>query len=460
MKDFFEPKSIAVIGASRDETKGGNVVLRNLICAGFKGKIFPINPKSGEILGLKCYENVLKVKEAINLGIIVVPRDRVCEALNDCGKKGIKSIIIVAGGISKFDEEGKKVWEEIKAIKETYGIRIMGPNSIGVINTSVNLCTSIVDFSETTFKKGNVAFFGQTGLFMSGPIKWAMETENIGISKVASIGNNIDIDEVDVLNYLSEDINTDVICMYVEGIKDGKKFYEVIKKVTSTKKVIVLKAGRTDLGARAVASHTGSMASDDRIFDSICRQTSMVRVFDYEALYRFGKGLSICPIPMGKKVGVISITGLGCSMSSDLVDEHNLILSQLKESTIEKLYTIFPQWDSPKNPVDLWSAIEKSGGEKAYTSSIQFLLEDENVDILLVILVAIKESKFPIRETIQKMRKKFLHKPIIFAFMKGQREMVFDMKCEAETGGAPVFFSINEAFEFIEALCKFERHSN
>jgi len=281
---FFNPKSIAIIGASENPNKGGNIVIQNLFEFGYGGKIYPINPKGGKILGLDIYDSVLSVPDDIELAMIVIPRELVPNAIDECGRKGIGGIIISTAGFSDSGEDvGRGLEGEVTQIARKYGVRIMGPNSIGTINVKNGFATSITTLDKPS--PGRVSFFGQTGMFASGFFRWITSSQNFAIAKVACLGNKSDIDEGDVLEFLGRDPETDVVGLYFEGVKDGRKFLEIAKGVTKKKPVVVLKSGRTERGKKAISSHTGSLAGIDEVYDGVFAKTGVVRVPDFDHFY-------------------------------------------------------------------------------------------------------------------------------------------------------------------------------
>ncbi|MCE5212177.1 MAG: acetate--CoA ligase family protein, partial [Deltaproteobacteria bacterium] len=280
---FFHPASIAVIGASRSPGKGGNIILRNLQKAGFRGAIHPINPTVKEILGMRSYARVCDVPMPVDLAMIVIPKTAVPEALQDCEAKGVTNIILSTGG---YSDAGKAGAEEQKVIIEQArkaGIRVMGPNSIGTLNPSAGMATSIVGLEP--IKAGGVSIIGQSGVFSSGWARWIADTKPFGVAKVACIGNKGDINESDLLEYLTDDSATLTVGMYLEGIVDGRRFIRAADNICTRKPVVVMKAGRSEAGAAAVASHTGSLAGSDAVFDAVCRRTGLVRTHNPEAFF-------------------------------------------------------------------------------------------------------------------------------------------------------------------------------
>ncbi|MGD0168535.1 MAG: acetate--CoA ligase family protein, partial [Smithella sp.] len=359
---FFNPASIAVIGASRRPGKGGNIILRNLQKAGFKGAIHPINPTVREILGMPSYARVSDVPTPVDLAMIVIPKAAVPEALKDCEAKGVTNIILTTGGYSDMGETGAKEQKVIIEQARRLGIRIMGPNSIGTLNPSVGMATSIVGLDP--IKVGGVSIIGQSGVFLAGWARWIADTKPFGLAKVACIGNKGDINESDLLEYLTDDTATFTIGMYLEGVVDGWRFIRAADMTCKRKPVVVMKAGHSEAGAAAVASHTGSLAGSDAVFDAVCRRTGLVRTYNSEAFFDTLSAFEKLPLPRGNRMGVFSITGMGCVAATDAAEEYGIVLPELSPVTLKKLGEVMPSWAPVRNPIDTWSAIEQHGSKK------------------------------------------------------------------------------------------------
>ncbi len=440
---FFNPKSMAVIGASENPRKGGNIVIRNLLDFGYGGKIYPVNPKAaaagGEILGFTAYDSIASIPEGPELAMIVIPRDLVPEAVAQCGEAGVKGIIISTAGFSDSGEEvGVNLEAEIKKSIEKYNLRIMGPNSIGTINVKDSFVTSITTLDKPK-KRGSVSFFGQTGMFASGFFRWITSSQNFSIAKVACLGNKADIDECDVLEYLGRDPETDVVGIYFEGVRDGRRFIDTAREVTRKKPVVVLKSGRTETGARAISSHTGTLAGSDKIYDGVFEASGLVRVEDFDHFYDALKAFSYVPLPKGNRLGVISITGVGCVLTADYAGAHGLVIPSLSDSLKSEMREVFPDWASVGNPVDMWFAIENVGPKKAYEALTRKLAADDRFDLILVIFTLIPESDFNAAEVISKIRDENPDKVFLTCFMAGELSMYRRWYSEFEEKKIPVF---------------------
>jgi acyl-CoA synthetase (NDP forming) len=343
-ESLFTPKGIAVVG-SASPGKLGNVITNRLLEGGFE-KVFPINPKAMGVGERKGYSSVCDVPEEVDLAILACPVAVVPSAMEDCGKGGIKAAVIITSG---FRESGNiEAEKETLAVARKYGIRFVGPNCAGLLNTHYNLIGTL----ETTPQKGNVAFISQSGSMGGVFMGWAKE-QGLGISKFVSFGNSLDWKAIDYLNYLKDDKETDVIALYLEEIQDGHKFMEVMKEVTKVKPVVVIKAGRTKAGSRATISHTGSMAGEDRINDAAMKECGAIRVYTVSEMFSLCKALSTMKLVEGKRIMLVTNSGGPAIMACDQGEDLKLDIKPLSEETQEKLKTYLPPHASLNNPIDL-----------------------------------------------------------------------------------------------------------
>ncbi|HNY66325.1 MAG TPA: acetate--CoA ligase family protein [Deltaproteobacteria bacterium] len=417
---FFSPSSLALIGASKSPGKGGNIILRNLLKAGFKGAIHPINPTAGEILGMKAYPRVSDVPGHVDLAMIVIPKASVPEAIRDCAAKGVTNVILSTGGYSDMGEAG--AWEQQELVRQVRaaGIRLMGPNSIGTINPQAGVATSIVGLEQ--IRPGGVSLIGQSGVFSSGWGRWIADMKPFGIAKVACIGNKADINESDLLEYLADDPETATIGMYLEGIVDGPRFVKGARHASARKPVVVVKSGRSEAGAAAIASHTGSLAGSDAVFDAVCRKAGLIRVHDSEAFFDTLSAFEALPLPRGNRMGVLSITGMGCVVTTDAAEECGVELPRLKPATVRKLREVMPPWAPVRNPVDTWSGVEQHGSKKTMSHIAQCLIEQKDIDALLIIFVLMPETMFDIKEAFGHIIAAHPHKPVLASYYGGTRK--------------------------------------
>jgi len=344
LERMFYPESVAVIGASADPRKLGHTILKNIIDGGFRGKVYPINPKGGEILGLKAYQSILDVPDNVDLAVIIIPAKFVPEVMEDLGKKGVKAAIIISGG---FREAGNEELEEqVLKIARRKGIRIIGPNCQGINNTHHQLCAS---WPLTTLK-GRIAIASQSGTVAAALADWS-QNDGIGFSTFVSLGNKSDVDEVDIIEFFSEDENTAAIALYVEGVRDGRRFMEAARRCK--KPIVVLKPGVTERGAKAIESHTKSMAGRDVVFDAACRQSGIVRAKNLEELYDFAKAFAYLKTFTGERILIITSSGGSGILATDVLESNGLKVFEVDEELKSRLRELVPAHGILDNPIDL-----------------------------------------------------------------------------------------------------------
>lgn len=377
---FFEPKAVAVIGASHKPNKFGRVIFENFVNAGFGDKVIPVNVKGGEILGRKVYKSVLEYEGDLDLAVIVVPAKFVPNALEQCGEKKIEAAVIISGGFKETGKSGAKLEETIKEIIKKYGIRVIGPNCLGVFHARGVDTLFLPNYKLVRPILGGISFITQSGATGSAVLDWASES-GIGIDKFVSYGNKADVDEVDILNYLKNDQTTKVIAMYIEGTDRGRELFDTVKKVSAIKPVIVLKAGDSEVGSRAVLSHTGSLAGSSRVFKAAMRQAGAIVVQDIDEMFDIARALLMQPLPVGDKVSIVTNGGGFGVLCADAIDREGLKLTELSRKTIADVKAESPSYAVIKNPMDLVGDADA----KRYRAALKALIRDPNVDSLIVI---------------------------------------------------------------------------
>ncbi|HUL40146.1 MAG TPA: acetate--CoA ligase family protein [Methanomassiliicoccales archaeon] len=378
-KELFEPDSIAIIGAAREELKVGHIVVKNLLESRYEGKIFPVNPKSEEILGLKCYPSVLDIPDEVQAAVICVPNTFVPKVMEECGEKKVKAAIIITAGFKEIGKEGAELEHQVGAIAKRYGIRVLGPNCLGIINTQKKMNAT---FTKNYPKEGSIGISSQSGAICSTLLDWASEI-NVGFSKFISVGNKVDMEEADILRYLRDDPATKVIGMYVEGMAHGTQFMEEAEATSRHKPVIALKAGRTSSGAKAASSHTGAISSSDRVYDAAMGQTGIIRVHNIEELFDLLLVFSNMPLPsQGGGVAIITNAGGLGVMAADACGDYGLRMASFTNETVRKLRSYLPEEANFYNPVDV------IGDAKAdrYEFAMQTVMDDPGVAAVLVLL--------------------------------------------------------------------------
>ena len=379
---FFYPKSIAVIGASRDPEKVGHAILHNLVNGKFKGELFPINPHAEYVLNLKCHKSIKQVKADLDLAVIAVHAEEVPEELEQCGAKGIEAVIIVSAGFGEIGN--RKLAEKIAKIKRKYKkMRVIGPNCLGILNTENGVDTLFLpEYRLKRPEKGEISFISQSGALGSAVLDWASMQE-IGISKFVSYGNAMDIDESDLLEYLAQDKNTNVIVMYIEGVKNGTKFMQAARKFAGKKPIIVLKGGITAEGEKAVKSHTGSLAGSAEVYNAVFRQAGIIKAENLLELFDFARVLSKVARPKGNRVQIITDGGGYGVITADAVIKEGLQLAEMEEKNKKFLRKIFPSYAVLGNPLDLTG----DATMERYKAAAEAAMRDKNVDIVILILL-------------------------------------------------------------------------
>jgi acetyltransferase len=344
---FFNPKSIAVIGASETEGKVGNTVLQNIINSGYKGEIYPINPGHKTILDLKAYQSVLDVPDEIEIAIFVIPSKFVVDVAKECGEKGVKGLIIISAGFKEIGGEGAEREEQLKQVSKEYDMRVLGPNCLGFIGTNYN-----GSFAVDTPKKGHIAMISQSGAMLTGMMDYSME-QSYGFYCNISLGNKADLGAVDFIEYLADDENAKVVLCYLESIKDGDRFLEVVPRASQKKPIIILKSGKSEAGARAASSHTGALAGSDKAYDLAFNKSGVIRAKTIEDLFDFGEIFLYQPIPKQNSFAIITNAGGPGIVATDAFSSENLKLAEFSEKILHILRENLPQEAAIFNPVDI-----------------------------------------------------------------------------------------------------------
>jgi len=376
---FFHPRGIAVIGASSNPAKLSYGVLHNLANHGYPGPIYPVNPKGGEMMGLKVYSIVTAVPDPVELAVIVLSADRAVQALEECGQRGIRAAVIIASGFGELGAGGRERETQLRAVARRYGIRFLGPNCIGVIDTYAPIDTTFV---RTMPKRGAIGFVSHSGAVCGGTMDWASAV-GVGFSRIISLGNQADVDMADALESLAADPHTRVVAAYVEGLPDGRRFVEEAARLTPHKPLVVLKAGRTASGVRAVASHTGALAGAERAFQAACRRARALPVDTLEELVDAAVGLAYRRPPVGPRVAILTNAGGPAAVGADALDRQGLRLADLSEKTRARLREVCPQGTMTGNPVDMLGGPQPD----QYMAATNVLLDAPEVDGVMVVFV-------------------------------------------------------------------------
>ncbi len=411
LDNFFKPRSIAVLGASDKPGKVGYDVLKNLIQSGYRGKVYPINPKSSQIQGLKSYHSLKDIPKGVDLLIYLIPPQFILSTLDDCKAKGIDALIAISAGFKEVGPPGAKIEREMLAKARELSIRVLGPNCLGLIDTSSRVNAT---FAPGMPSEGNIAFFSQSGALCVAILDWALE-EGVGFSKFVSLGNKADLAETEFMHYLADDPSTKVVLGYLEGITDGQAFMEVARKTARLKPVIITKAGGTSAGAKAASSHTGSLAGSEKAVRAAFRQSGIIRAETVSELFDYALAFACQPVPTGSRLAVLTNSGGPGIMAADAVERYGLRLASFDKKTQDKLRSSLPSIASVYNPVDI---IGDARAERYY-QSLKLLLNDPQVDGVLVILtptavINVEETASIIAELSSKRKK-----PVLTSFMGG-----------------------------------------
>jgi acetyltransferase len=437
LDNFFAPDSIVVIGASREPGKVGYELFKNLLDNDFPGGVYPVNPKASEILGVKAYPSVADIPDHIGLAVIVVPARFTPAVIQDCGKKGIDSVIIISAGFKEAGSEGAKLEKEVS--------RVLGPNCLGLINTGSQLNAS---FARGMPSRGKIAFFSQSGAIGTAILDWSIES-NVGFSKFISLGNKMDISESDLLTALADDLDTNVILGYIEGVKDGKAFMEAAINATKKKPVIIVKSGSTAAGARAASSHTGTLAGSENAFQAAFKQCGVIRAPTIEALFDYALVLAHQPLPKKNRLAIVTNAGGPGIIAADACEKSQLVMTNFQRETIESLRGSLPSTAAIYNPVDV---IGDARADR-YLSALQAVERDKNTDIVLVLLTP--QAMTEPEATAENMIETFAggDKPIAAAFMGGA-----SIKAGADIlgeSGIPSYSNPERAIAALEAASRY-----
>jgi acyl-CoA synthetase (NDP forming) len=346
------PGSVAVIGASTDPFKWGYMLLNAVKQSGFEGDIYPINPKADEIQGLRCYASVRDVPGDVDMALVVVPARFVPGVFEDMKAKGVKGAVVITSGFSETGEEGRQMIQQILDTAKG-STRFIGPNCMGVTSSKARLSALMIPFLH---ESGDVAFISQSGGY-GLQLYLRASAMGVGIGKFISSGNESDLKGWNYLEYFGQDDDTDIIAMYIEGLKEGRKWYEAAKRVTPSKPIVAIKVGVTEAGSKAAASHTGSIAGSDKIYDAAFRQAGVIRAYDAAEMFDFVKGLLYCPLPQGPNIGIVSNSGGVAVETADRLIENGLNVPTFSEEAQEEVMKLIPAFGNPKNPVDLTATL-------------------------------------------------------------------------------------------------------
>ncbi|MFP4194610.1 MAG: CoA-binding protein [Desulfobacterales bacterium] len=455
VKEVLEAKNIAIFGASRDPSKPGAMLIATLMDQGFKGRIAGINPNGGEFRGVPFYRSIQEVPFDIDLVSMIIPPSAVPEALRACARKGVKGVVISSEGFSESGDAGRAIQEEIHTILRDADIRGFGPNTLGLVNTETGLTTSYFA-NRNMLTPGSVGFAAQSGIFVGALLMHMSAFPVYRISKGLGLGNKVDVDESDAMEYLAGDQQTRVIGMYLEDIRDGGRFFEAARKAVRQKPVILLKGGRSKAGTTATTSHTASMAVNDDVLDGILSQAGVLRAKKIDEMLSMIMGFQWAPLPQGNRIAIVTFSGAQAIMSIDRASETGLELASFRGETPDRLATVISTPAKRKNPVDTYPDMNVHGFEKTSISIMEALFDDQGVDgIFFISFAAYDTEKLqPLAEMIRQRA----NKPVFFSLLgdPGQQAVLSSFLMEYEI---PVFNYPETGIEVFARMWQYAKHA-
>jgi len=448
LEQFFNPRSVAIVGASRQKSKVGYEILANMLEAGYPGKLFPVNPKAEEIAGLKCYPDLVSIGEVPDLVLIIVPAKAVPGVMEQCARTGVKAVVIITAGFREVGAEGKLLEQQVMQTARQAGIRVIGPNCLGVIVPANKLNAS---FGGDLPCAGGIAYLSQSGALLAAILDMANASE-IGFSKLVSIGNKADVDEIDLLEAIADDQDTKVIAGYLESISDGNAFVRLAEQVSHVKPILLMKSGGTEAGARAASSHTGSLAGSETAYESAFERAGIIRCESVRQQFEFAGAFANQPLPAGERIAVITNAGGPGIMATDAIERMGLSFARLGEETMETLASKLPAAANLQNPIDILG----DALADRYEFALEVVLDDPNVDVVLVLLTpqAMTECTATAEAVVRVSRKKPT-KPVLACFL-GAAKVEEGIRV-LRAGKIPQYDSPESAVATVDAMVRYVR---
>ena len=441
---IMKPKSVAVIGASTKEHTIGSDIMKRLQEYNFNGKIYPVNPKGGIIEGLQAYTSILEVPGEVDLAIIVVNAKFVLSTIDQCNEKGIKGLCIITAGFKETGAEGAELEKQLLEKVRAYGMRCVGPNCLGVVNTHPDIRMDGC-FAESLPERGNIGFVSQSGA-LGGGILNILKDLNLGFAQFISIGNQADVNAETALEYWENDSDVEQILLYMESIQNPANFRKLASRISKKKPILALKAGRSAAGASAASSHTGSLAGADKAANALLSQSGVIREYSLKDLFATAKVFANCPIPKGDRVAIITNSGGPGIMATDAVCEHGMQMAKITDETKEKLRSFLPSAASVKNPIDMIA----SAPIEHYKQTLETVIADENVDMIITIYLPFLGLKdIDVAKALMEIKAKNPQKPVIGVFMTKSE---FFAKLSDMDVNMPFFMYAEEAADGLNRL--------
>jgi acetyl coenzyme A synthetase (ADP forming)-like protein len=448
LENFFDPQSVAIVGASTHKSKVGYEILHNMIEAGFPGKIFPVNNKADSIEGLKCHPDLASIGEVPDLVVIVIPAPAVPAIIQQCGKLGVKAVIIITAGFKEVGKEGLALEQRITQTSTQYGIRVIGPNCLGIIAPAKHINAS---FGGDLPVPGGIGYISQSGALLAAILDMA-NAAGIGFSKLISIGNKIDVNELDLINALGEDKDTKVIAGYLESITDGNAFVRRAEIISNNKPILLIKSGGTSVGAKAASSHTGSLAGGETAYEAGFERAGIVRCDSIERQFQYAEAFAMQPLPEGKNVVVITNAGGPGIMAADAIEREGLGFATLSQQTMDKLAGYLPAASNIHNPVDILG----DALADRYEFALDTVLDDPGVDIALIVLTpqAMTECRATAEAMVRVVKKK-PQKTVLACFIGAEK--IAEALAVLRAGGIPQYLAPESAVEVIRVMTEYVR---
>lgn len=453
---FFEPRGIAVFGSMMEGWFfGGAVVVRELQALGYRGGVYPVHPSAESVYGLKVYPDIARAPNPVDLAVIATSYRAVPGILQACGDKGITAAVVIADGFAETGPDGVRRQEDMVALARRNGIRIVGPNTLGVYRPHAGISTIPYEKGYHLPPRGGVSIITQTGMY--GPQAVALNEYRFGIGTVIDLGNMCDIDEVDSLDYLGRDPETEVIGLYIEHTRRPRELLETARTISRDKPILCLKGGRSGEAARAMASHTGSIAGQDGLYDALFRQAGIIRVDEYEDLLLGAKALLSQPLPRGNRLGIISLTGAMGIQCIDAAADNGLVLGELGEGSVERLLAVSPTLAG--HPVDLGPASAANGADlfSYYIKSYDVLMEDDNIDCIYLNTYISSYLSPDVYKDVFRHMADHLRKPVVSWSYGPSSESVRRLGALTEHYGIPFYPTTRKAIEALGYLVTYAR---
>jgi acetyltransferase len=454
LKYFFEPASVAVFGSLREGMGMGYGMVRNLLQFGYSGKIYPVSPYHSEVMGRKAYSTVEEVAEPIEAAIVITPPPTVPSIVEQCARKGVKAVTIVSENFAEAGEEGGKYQQQLVEIARRTGIRIIGPNTVGLYNATNGFLTNPYIIVQKKIRKGNVAYCSQTGYV--GMAAQPLGDRATPVSKMCDLGNKCDVDEADLLNYLADDSETRVVVMHIEDVRDGRRFMVAARRVVARKPLLILRPGRSQEGARAVASHSASLAGNEQVYDTAIKQVGAIRLNNWQEYWEMPRIFAYQPLPRGNRIAILTLAG-GVGVSAvDTAIASGLSIAHFSESTARSLKKIYLRLS--RNPVDLGPILSVSEDPFAVQEDvIAAVLDDENVDCAAISLyVGFEELMAPIVEMLDSLKHR-ISKPVALWIYGMQLSVLDEMHRQSEERGLPTYLDLETAVKALGAAVRYSR---